>query len=276
VGLGSVADKAGLSEATAKNQPQPAVSGKLSRKPAIGAEQQAFMAGLTALPLGHFLAQGGAMQHLGAARGGKGKGKKGKVYEKSKALGNDESVPWVKPKPLRSMSFTVVAGQIRATVLLTISTTLNTYGASQFTLNQLAEYASWTTLFDQYRIREIECVMEFPLTESTSMTADPGRWVSAVDVDDATVPTSLDVLTSYGNAMESTTTQAHYHRWAPGVAVDLYTGAFGGFGNVTSPWIDAGSTNVVHYGLKYGCTPGADTGGLVMTYKFHVEFRATH
>jgi len=234
------------------------------------AEKSDYMATLTSLPLGHFLAEGGKMDQF--HRGGR---KHGKGSEKSLGLGNDESPPWLKVPPARSVSMTIIAGQIRLSSLLTISPTLNTYGASQFSLNQLAEYASWTTVFDQYRILVVECVLEFPMNESTSITSDPGRWVSVIDTDDATVPTSLDVLTSYSTAVSSSATQSHFHRWAPGVAVDLYTGAFGGFGTAVSPWIDCASANVVHYGLKYGCSPGAGAGVLGMTYKFHVEFRCT-
>lgn len=235
-------------------------------------EKLAFMRSLTTLPLGHFLAQGGSMEHL------RGKGKKGKKKgkERSVAVGNDQTVPWVKPKPARTVSITIVAGQIRATALLTQSTTLNTYGASQFTLSQLTEVASWTALFDQYRILEIEVMLQFPMSENTGMGADEGRYVSVIDVDDASTPTDLDILCAYSTAVESTATQPHYHRWAPGVPVDLYTGAFGGFGNVTSPWIDCGSTGVLHYGLKFGSSPGAGSGVLRMTYKFHVEFRCSH
>jgi len=249
---------------------------KLSRAVPRCAEEQAFMAGLTALPLGHFLAKGGAMSHFSHAAGkakGKGKGKSG---ERSVALSNDSKQMWIKPPPSRAIKVHIVAGQIRTTILLTMSTTLNTYGASQFSVSQLAETASWTAVFDEYRITAIEVELEFPMTESTSITQDAGRYVSVIDTDDATVPTNLDLLTAYSCAVESSVTQKHYHRWAPGVAVDLYTGAFGGFGNVTSPWIDCGSTTVLHYGLKYGCTPGAAVGTMVMTYKFHVEFRATH
>jgi len=255
-------------------QQSTAKSSKLSGKPEPSAEQAAYMANLTALPLGHFLSQGGSMTHL--SRASNKKSKKGGKRERSVALGNDERTPWTKIPMDRACHFTVTAGQIRATALLTQSTTLNTYGASQFTVSQLTEFASWSAVFDQYRILEIEAVLQFPMSENTGMGTDEGRYVSVIDTDDAAVPTDLDVLCAYSTAVESSCTQPHYHRWAPGVPVDLYTGAFGGFGTATSPWIDCGSSTVIHYGLKYGSTPGAGTGVLKMTYKFHVEFRATH
>jgi len=268
----SSSEKKGLSVESSLSPP--VISHKLSKKALPSAEQSAYLASLEALPLGHFLSSGGSMAHF--SRAPKQSSKKGKGGERSVALGNDESSPWSRLPPGRDIHFTTVAGQIRATALLTQSATLNTFGSSQFTASQLAEFASWSAVFDQYRIKEIEVVLQFPMSENTGMGSDEGRYVSVIDTDDAAAPTDLDILCAYSTAVESSCTQVHYHRWAPGVPVDLYTGAFGGFGNVTSPWIDCGSSGVIHYGLKYGSTPGVGLGVLRMTYRFHIEFRSTH
>lgn len=55
------------------------------------------------------------------------------------------------------------------------------------------------------------------------------------------------------------------------MAVAVYSGAFTSFANAPSSWIDSGSPNVQHYGLKAAVTATA----AVQTYNLQVRARVS-
>jgi len=94
----------------------------------------------------------------------------------------------------------------------------------------------------------------------TSITASstfymPQLWVVA-DYDDSSAPSSLAVLQSYQNCQTSMS-ETQIIEFVPHVAVAASGGgAFTSYANMKPQWIDAASTTVGHYGLKYGVDPG--------------------
>ena len=179
------------------------------------------------------------------------KTKKGK-----KSLGNDiisKAYAAFASRPIARPTLTqqVYSANMRTDYPLqyTTSTSVPTFGQFSFALSQLAGYAEYTGLFDQYLISELEVWID-PALSLGSTASNIGEYVSAVDLDDATTPTTYAMVADKQSAVETAGQAGHYHRWAPHVAVALYSGAFTSFGNEPPGWIDVASPSVLHYGLK--------------------------
>jgi hypothetical protein len=131
--------------------------------------------------------------------------------------------------------------------LFTTSTTIPTSAGAAFSLaSNLTQFASYTALFDQYRIDKIEVWLNCPTLNSVG----GGNWFSAVDYDSASASLTPAQILQYGNVLSSPIINGHYHAWKPHVAVGAYSGSvFTGFKNEVASWIDCGSTTVQHYGL---------------------------
>lgn len=156
----------------------------------------------------------------------------------------------------------------------TTSTTLFVNAGFSFALNGISDYTTLSNVFDQYRIRTIE-VWFVPKFGSTQ--GHTGEIYSVVDHDDATALTVKTDYLEYTNVMVSPQTYGHYRRWAPGVATAAFNGSFGGYANVTSPWLDCASSSVQHYGLKFGSDPTtAAAYSYDMTVRYTLDFRFIH
>jgi len=131
---------------------------------------------------------------------------------------------------------------------VTTSTSNPTFATTYFSLSNFYSYAEYTGLFDQYRFDELEIWIEPQL--NASATAATSSWFSAVDFDDVAVPTIMGTVAAKQGAVGSNTGAGHYHRFIPHMAVAAYGGAFTQFANVPPDWIDSGSPNVQHYGIK--------------------------
>lgn len=140
------------------------------------------------------------------------------------------------------------------------ATNLPTLGAYSFTLGTLPSYTDFTSLFDQYRIIQVQ-IKFTPLLAAngfgpaTTSTTLPTLY-TAIDYDDSTTPAAVDDLRQYDTLEVSPYNVYTQRTFQPRAALALYSGVFTSFGQ-TSPgqWIDAGSPNVQYYGLKYAITP---------------------
>jgi len=152
------------------------------------------------------------------------------------------------------------------------STSTPVYAATSFALTAFDNYAEYTGLFDQYMIEHAECWIE-PSNIGTSTSFVP--WSSAVDLDDANVPTTAVTVQGKPQALTSMSNAGHYHRWVPHMAVAAFSGAFTSYTNSPPQWLDSGSPNVAHYGLKTA-TFGADgvIRYFIITVRAVVAFRA--
>jgi hypothetical protein len=169
----------------------------------------------------------------------------------------------------REQSITVTL-ELTPVTFLTTSTSAAVYTAYPFALNAAAAYAEYTSLFDQYRIDGIEAYVEpFLAAQGTTVFGDVAL---AVDLDDSSTPSSLNTVASKQGSIVCSGAAGIYQRWKPHVALAAYTGSFGGYANVASPWIDCGSPAVQHYGLKgyAGPTPAA-----AVTYVIYARMLCT-
>jgi len=152
------------------------------------------------------------------------------------------------------------------------NTSVATYAGMAFTLAGFPSSSQYTTVFDQYMIRQLEVWLEpVQTTEAGTQFNEVG---SAIDLDDANVATSFTSIVDKQGSLVGLGAAGRYHKWAPHVAVAEYSGTFTSYGNIPATWIDSASPNVQHYGFKCYAnpTPVAITYGLVT--RAVVSFRA--
>jgi hypothetical protein len=171
------------------------------------------------------------------------------------------------------------AGQVLRAVdettfgLSTTSVTVPVYAATAITLNQFPNYASYTSLFDQYRCDLIEVWIEPSVLMSSTVKST--LMYSAIDLDDANNPSSLSQVSGHQSAICSEAGTSHYHKWKPHMAVAAYSGTFTSYSNEPAGWIDCASPGVQHFGVKFA-TSSADgvARDVSITVRAHWSFRA--
>lgn len=149
------------------------------------------------------------------------------------------------------------------------STTLFTNYAFAFRLNDLPQYAEFTNLFDQYRIKRVTLHLVPQATESIPSAAMNGVMFIVRDYDDAnTLSTNLDYM-QYQNLEISNLVFNGVKQISlvPRIAVATYGSAFTSYGN-TEMWLDVASPAVEHYAIKIGMS----TSTAVMTYQVLVKY----
>jgi hypothetical protein len=152
---------------------------------------------------------------------------------------------------------------------ITSGATPQFYGAP-FTLSNFANFSEYVSLFDQYRIDQIEVWLYPQVILQNGVSAEIA---SAVDLDDANTPTSINNVVSKQGSILTGTACGHYHRWKPHMALGAYSGSvFTSFANETASWIDSASTGVQHYGLKVATST---TTGTAIPYDLNVRIVAS-
>ncbi len=157
--------------------------------------------------------------------------------------------------------------------VITTSTTLNSNTSFSFILNSINQVASYTALFDQYRIMEVEARF---IPRSANFSAIPysqGLLTSVIDYDDASVVSTPAAALDYQSQLTVPVGQPFVRRFKPHIAVAAYNGSFGGFSNAADVWIDAASPDVQHYGMKLVATPTNTAVGYDMIVKLWCQFR---
>lgn len=149
-----------------------------------------------------------------------------------------------------------------------INCTLNaeTYGAFTFQLNNVPKVADFTGLFDQYKINAISLTFYPQLTEASSIVAvtsiQNARVFTAIDSNDAAVPTALNDIREYDNCEVHSATEVFSVYIDKPKFVDA-TGA------LRTGYISTASPGILHYGLKYAIeTLNPGSAG---AYVFRVE-----
>jgi len=147
-----------------------------------------------------------------------------------------------------------------------------------FTLaNSVNDSASYTTIFDQYRIVAAEVTLTPRITEANQVSPYPAGYIYTVlDYDDATPLVSTAAAQNYSSCIATPVTEAVRRCVKPRIAVAAYSGAFTSFANLADQWIDAASTGVIHYGIK--CIMDVGTASALCTYDLEqtvvVQFRS--
>lgn len=145
-----------------------------------------------------------------------------------------------------------IQGTVETANLFTSSTTVPTYSGTVFALSALANYSSYTSVFDQYMIEEIEMWIFTGADGVDAISGAVGTWNSAVDYDDGNVPTTITQVSDKQTNVCSSIQAGHYHKWRPQYALGAYQGTFIGF-STTRGWIDCASPSVQHFGVKTSC-----------------------
>lgn len=156
---------------------------------------------------------------------------------------------------------------------ITASTSVPVFAGVLFQLSAFAQSAAYLSLFDQYKFDELEIWLEPQYSQSNVLT-NVGTLVTAVDVDDASTPTAITDVIDHQSAVTSEGFAGHYHRWKPHMAIAVYSGAFTSFANADADWIDSGSPNVQHYGIKIALTPVTAAVAYNLTVRARVSFRS--
>jgi len=158
--------------------------------------------------------------------------------------------------------------------LFTTSTTLATFGVYSFTAtNSVSQFSSWSNVFDQYLIREIEVWITPAVLTSSTIDYGNENLYSVIDYDDGNALTTIAQVLSYENIMATSLTNGHYRKFRPHIAVAAYSGAFTSFKNEVSDWIDVASSNVQHYGLKIAADVTTSAHAIRMFTRVWIQFR---
>lgn len=134
--------------------------------------------------------------------------------------------------------------------VLTSSVTVPTFGAFLFTIGDLPQISSFSSVFDQYRIAMVTLSFKPNSNSNISSIADFGLLHTVVDYDDANVLSSIAAATDYTNVIVTDGYKVQTRTFVPHIAVAAYSGTFTSYQNETAPWIDMASTAVQHYGVK--------------------------
>jgi hypothetical protein len=189
---------------------------------------------------------------------GRGKGKSNKKSRGKKGVDGDI------PRPVRCTVTTVsctVPKVPRNYVFRLLDSTQTTWSGSNvgttggsyyFTLtSNTAVSSTLTSLFDQYRFlaARFRIIPRQNLIAPVTSTYPPLYVV--IDYDNATSPASRAAIQAYSNCSETQVYESIERVFCPHVALAAYTSTFSGYANAAKMWIDSGTPNVQHYGVKY-------------------------
>lgn len=162
--------------------------------------------------------------------------------------------PDVVPRNLPRMPVWTIARSFDNTSISVSSTTPYSYGFG-FTLSQLPGYTDFTSLFDQYRIVQIQAVFHPFQNICNSPSQFPGYLHSVLDYDDSVAPTSPSNLEQYDTYRLQSMLETQTRIYNPSVSREIYlslstTGYEMSGQGTNAPWIDSASSTVPWYGLK--------------------------
>ena len=133
-------------------------------------------------------------------------------------------------------------------------------GSIAFRLDDLDQVATFSSLFDQYRIDRVHLRIRprnnsvFLASTASPNQASPVMFV-VVDFDDATAASTVADLRQYSNCIELNTSDSADIILKPAVTPAVWSsGAFSGYSVEGSRWIDVANTAVPHFGVKFGVT----------------------
>jgi hypothetical protein len=184
--------------------------------------------------------------------------------------------------PAPSSTFTVrMATQTSA--LLSVTPTSSQNPTYAFTLSDLDNAATFTGVFDQYKI-ECVCFKLIPMQNAIGLTTNSTTTCVTpyviVDYDDNTAITTAAAARSYESCVIVPPGESCSRQFQPRIAVAAYNGAFSGYANMPAQWIDAATANVQHYGVKV-FVPGATAAqtqlqSWTVEREYWISFRKVH
>jgi hypothetical protein len=177
----------------------------------------------------------------------------------------------IRPKPKRDRIYPFTQSYVGPNITAGL---VEVDGAISFSLSSLQNVTSYTTIFDKYRIVQAR-VSFHPYvglnTETTGVTSGP--LITVIDYDDANVTTFAGLM-SYDNKKIAPLGSFFERTLVPRFAVAAYSGVFTSFAqSAIGQWVDAASTGIQYYGLKYSLPVGLSVGILwTTTITLEIEF----
>jgi len=130
---------------------------------------------------------------------------------------------------------------------ISTSTTVATTGAIVTQLSNASSASSYTTLFDRYRIIQVN--VKFIQNATTGMA---GPLYTVLDYDDGNAPTGVATLLNYGTLKITPNGVIDERTFTPRIATAAYSGSFTSYANLgPMTWIDSASPGVDYFGVKY-------------------------
>jgi len=156
--------------------------------------------------------------------------------------------------------------------VITSSSSGATYGASYFTLNNLDQVTTVTSLFDQYRI---VCVkVRFVAQQNALGSAAGGMLYTVLDYDDGSALTSIAQARQYATCTETPPYMSVERVFCPGIQVGADSG--GSLVDAVSSrnqWLDCGAPAVKHFGVKWALSTSSVTASWQQFVEIYVELR---
>jgi hypothetical protein len=226
----------------------------------------------TALQL-HNLTALTAGTSAGSSRSGRARGhsKLTKLAKDGETIAKFWNIVAGRPYP----AFTTLDQSITVSLFMTgngftTSASSTTVSSEQFNINACPGVSSYTSLFDQYMIRQVEVW----IAPTGSQEVGFGDVATCVDLDDANAAPSYAAVADHQGALFGNSASGRYHRFMPHVAVAAYSGTFASFSNEPACWIDCASPSVQHYGLKIFAAIAPVAVTYAMSVRLIVSFRA--
>jgi len=150
-----------------------------------------------------------------------------------------------------------------------------------FQFGYLDNYAAFASVFDQYRIDAVRVTCK-PQNNAvglvTNSTTSLVPLYCVIDYDNVSNLSTVGAARQYANCIVLEPGESFIRTFQPRAALAGYTGAFGGYANVSPPWIDCASSTVQHYGLKF-LIPGATAAQTLLqswdiTFEYYMSFKS--
>lgn len=147
-----------------------------------------------------------------------------------------------------------------------------------FKLNQLPGYTEVTSMYDQYRITQVDVIYE-PASRAgpSTATGTAGAPHLLVRVNfDGGNSASYDQMREYDNTRVYSAYQRWEHRFTPKISMMAYNGATSTGYSVAqgSPWVSTSNADVEYYGLQFAFPQVTGTTQFGGTLLFHVHVEA--
>lgn len=162
---------------------------------------------------------------------------------------------WV-PRPLTGINIGRHFKRIVNHGTINTSSVSGAAGAFAYKLSDLPGASEFTTLFDQYRIKFVECHFipdnNVAFLTATGDTMPRALLLTVPDYDDDTAPTLSSMFEREGTQFVPVR-QQHVRRFVPRCQTAAWQtgGATGVAVMPRNQWLDVGSPSIPHYGIKY-------------------------
>jgi len=156
----------------------------------------------------------------------------------------------------------------------TSSATVPTSVAIPIALTNFDQYAAFTSVFDQFRIVEIEYTFRPRIQTMDGTITNSGLFHTVVDYDDANTLLSAAAALDYSNCLVTQGNREHKRRFKPHVAIAAYANLLTfNYANVADLWIETASNIVTYYGVKTVWTPTSVALNMDLTVRARIQFK---